>query len=77
VVKEVLSALFNLSPAKLRIMSSYVGGGFGGKVSVVVEPIAVLLAMKSRKPVRLVLTREEQFVDSTQRAGIISHLKME
>ena len=36
------------------------GGGFGGKVDVITEPIACLAALKTGRPVRYVYTREEE-----------------
>jgi len=71
-----LATLFSLPPSKVRVISPYVGGGFGGKSGpCTIEPIVMLLAMKSRKPVRLMLTREEQFIDSRQRIAVITYIK--
>lgn len=47
--------------SKLRVIASIVGGDFGGKGTATVEPISLLLAMKSHLPVKLVLSREEEF----------------
>jgi CO/xanthine dehydrogenase Mo-binding subunit len=75
-VHEVLEQVFDLAPAKLRIMSSKVGGGYGGKQSVVIEPLCALLALKSGgRPVSLVFTREEQFNYARQRVTVISYIK--
>jgi carbon-monoxide dehydrogenase large subunit len=48
---------------RIRIIVTYVGGGFGGKVYLKVEPLCVALArkVKNNKPVKIVLTREEEF----------------
>ncbi|MBI4334694.1 MAG: xanthine dehydrogenase family protein molybdopterin-binding subunit [Chloroflexi bacterium] len=72
-----LADLFGVSPGKVRIICPYVGGGFGGKVGsfTFLEPLAVLLAKKSGKPVSLVLTREEQFIDTPHRVGVITYVK--
>jgi CO/xanthine dehydrogenase Mo-binding subunit len=49
-----------------------VGGGFGGKVDVITEPIACLAALKTGRPVRYVYTREEEMrVSSTRSANRI------
>jgi CO/xanthine dehydrogenase Mo-binding subunit len=74
-VEGVLEDLFKLPAAKIRVLSSFVGGGFGGKQGVIIEPIVALLAMKTGRPVRLVLTREEQFIDSHQRTAVITYIK--
>ncbi len=47
--------------SKLRVIAPTVGGDFGGKGTATVEPISLLLAMKSRLPVKLVLDRQEEF----------------
>ena len=45
---------------RLHFMGGTVGGGFGGKVDVIIEPIATLAAMKTGRPVRYVYSREEE-----------------
>ncbi len=66
---------FKLPPTKVRLLTPYVGGMFGGKTANSIELIAALLTMKSGKPVRLVLSREEQFIDGHQRTPIITYVK--
>jgi len=57
---------------QLRFIGGMVGGGFGGKVDVIVEPLATLAAMKTGRPVRYVYTRSEEMqVSSTRSAWII------
>jgi CO/xanthine dehydrogenase Mo-binding subunit len=52
---------------KLHFVGGTVGGGFGGKVDVIVEPIASLAAIKTGRPVKYVYTRlEEMQVSSTR-----------
>ena len=48
--------------ANITLNSTEIGGGFGGKVEGHFSPIAVLLAKKARRPVKLVLTRSEELV---------------
>jgi len=50
-----------LSMAKLRCLTPRVGGGFGNKMEAHVQPITVALALKCRRAVRLILSREEDF----------------
>ena len=54
---------------KLHFVGGTVGGGFGGKVDVIVEPIATLAAMKTNRPVRYVFTREEEMRVSSSRSA--------
>ena len=44
---------------KLRVTSSEIGGGFGGKTVVYMEPVALALAMKTRRAVKMVMSRED------------------
>ena len=46
---------------------SPVGGGFGGKEDMIYQGMLALLAMKTRRPVRLVFTREELIVSTAKR----------
>lgn len=52
---------------KLRIIATNIGGAFGGKQELMVEPSCALLAKKSGFPVRIVVDREEEFTASTVR----------
>ncbi len=54
---------------KLRVQGGTVGGGFGGKVDVIVEPIACLAAMATNRPVKFVYGREEEMQVSSPRAA--------
>ncbi len=50
-----------LPMTKLRCLTPRIGAGFGNKMEAHVQPVVVLLAMKARKPVKLILSREEDF----------------
>jgi CO/xanthine dehydrogenase Mo-binding subunit len=50
---------------RLRILGGTVGGGFGGKVDVVIEPVTAIAALKTGRPVKWRWTREEEFRDSS------------
>jgi selenium-dependent xanthine dehydrogenase len=54
-----IGELLGINQDKLRIISAYVGGGFGGKEDMIVQHHAALLAYLSKKPVKVTLTREE------------------
>ncbi len=47
--------------SKLRVTSSEIGGGFGGKTHVWAEPVALALSRKAGRPVKLVMSRDEVF----------------
>jgi CO/xanthine dehydrogenase Mo-binding subunit len=60
---------------KLHFVGGTVGGGFGGKVDVIVEPIATLAAMKTNRPVRFVYDRVEEMQISSVRSAWRIYLK--
>ena len=64
---RTLAELFNLQPDKVRVFCKRVGGGFGGKQEMLVEDILALAALKTGRPVKLELTREEQFIATSTR----------
>jgi len=60
---------------KLRVICPAVGGGFGGKSEITVEPFVALLAVKTGKPVKMVYSREEEFIASTVRHPYLTTYK--
>ena len=71
VVRTQLANIFKVSVSKVRIVVPYLGGGYGGKVYPKLEPLTVALARKARRPVRIVLSREEVFYTITKHAAVI------
>jgi CO/xanthine dehydrogenase Mo-binding subunit len=59
-VRDEIATLLDLAPHEVRVISMPVGGGFGGKVTLL-EPLLALLARKVRRPLRLSLTRQQEF----------------
>lgn len=60
-VQKVCAALLGLETSQLRVTASEIGGGFGGKTAVFIEPVALALARKANRPVKLVMNRSEVF----------------
>jgi putative selenate reductase molybdopterin-binding subunit len=65
--RRALADIFDLAPEKVRVFCERVGGGFGGKQEMFVEDILALAALKTGRPVKLELTREEQFIATSTR----------
>jgi CO/xanthine dehydrogenase Mo-binding subunit len=61
-VRSQMAELCNLPQARVRVIVETLGGGFGSKGSLRLEPITGFLALKSNRPVKIVLRREEEFV---------------
>lgn len=73
--RRALSDIFNLPTDKVRVFCERVGGGFGGKQEMFVEDILALAALKTGRPVKLELTREEQFIATSTRHPMRVHIK--
>lgn len=58
-VRNVCAAIMGLEQGQLRVTPSEIGGGFGGKTTVFLEPVALALAKKTGRPVKMVMTRSE------------------
>ena len=68
---------FGLTHRDIRIVTPFVGGGFGGKAGVSMEIIAAVLAIAMKgRPVKLNWTREQEFMNTSQRQGVIARVKM-
>jgi CO/xanthine dehydrogenase Mo-binding subunit len=61
VYRQKCAELLGMDVSKLRVTSSEIGGGFGGKTHVWMEPVALALSRKAGRPVKLVMSREEVF----------------
>ena len=53
--------LLNIDTSQIRVTPTEIGGGFGGKTVVYLEPLAIKLSQKTGKPVKMTMTREEVF----------------
>ena len=67
-LREKLAYTLDIPESKVRVVKpDYIGGGFGGKLDIgYIEPVAALLSMKARKPVRIEQTRYEDFITTTR-----------
>jgi CO/xanthine dehydrogenase Mo-binding subunit len=70
-----LSRSLGLPQTKVRVIPAWLGGGFGGKLKTLHEQICVLLAKAAKAPVKLELTREEEFTATHPRAGFVIRMK--
>ena len=58
-VRAMTSLLTGIPQSDIRAIPAEIGGGFGAKTIVYLEPVAVMLSKKSGRPVKMVMTREE------------------
>ncbi|MED5338018.1 MAG: xanthine dehydrogenase family protein molybdopterin-binding subunit [Pseudomonadota bacterium] len=60
-VRGYCAKLLDMQTSQIRVTPSEIGGGFGGKTVVYLEPLAIKLSQMAGKPVKLVMSREEVF----------------
>lgn len=71
IMKMDIAPALGLNPGDLRVIQPPSGGAFGSKLDVYpYEPICVLLAQKTRRPVKLMFSREEEFIASPTRQPV-------
>ena len=76
VFAETLKA-FGIGHKDVRVISTYIGGGFGGKAGVTMEIIAAALAIAvPGRPVKLLWSRAQEFYNTYQRLGVTAKIKM-
>ncbi len=61
VYRNQCAQLLGMDANKLRVTSSEIGGGFGGKTHIWAEPLALALSRKANRPVKITMTRDEVF----------------
>ncbi len=75
-VRAYCAKLLNWDLSNVRAVPLEIGGGFGGKTLVYLEPVALVLAQKSGRPVKMVMTREEVFRASGPTSGGVIEVKL-
>lgn len=74
--KREFAEMLGIDPGRVRIVQPPIGGGFGSKLDIYpFEPIAIFLAKVTRRPVKLVYTREEEFAVSPTRQPVLFKLR--
>ena len=74
--RDQIAAILETDSSKIRVSQSEMGGGFGGKVGFYIEPVAIVLSRMARRPVKVVLTRNEVFRSTGPVAATRSRIKM-
>ncbi|MHC4319277.1 MAG: xanthine dehydrogenase family protein molybdopterin-binding subunit, partial [Planctomycetota bacterium] len=74
--KKDIAPVIDVPPEKIRVIQPVIGGAFGSKLDIYpFEPICILLAKATRRPVRLVFSRPEEFVASPTRQPVVVTLR--
>ncbi len=75
VTRSELARSFGIPLERIRVIAEPLGGAFGGKFALV-EPLAAGAALALRRPVRLVLTRSEDFQATNPASAQVTHLRL-
>ena len=76
IVRRIVAQALGLSWGRVKVIKPFIGGGFGNKQDVVVEPLTAAMSLAAGgRPVRYCMTREEVFIDTRTRHGMKLHLK--
>ena len=76
-VRNLLARALGLPERQIAVRAGPIGGGFGGKAGIQLEPLAALLAMRfPGRPVRLANTREADMLSSPGRAGLQARVRL-
>ena len=75
-VRAMCAYLTGLPQGDIRAIPAEIGGGFGGKTIIYLEPVALILARKSGRPVKMTMSREDVFRASGPTSGAYSTVKM-
>lgn len=74
-IRYALATLFNMPMNKIRVKKAPMGGTFGGKQEVILEPACALIAMDTGQPVRIALDRAETIATTRVRAETIGKVR--
>jgi CO/xanthine dehydrogenase Mo-binding subunit len=75
-VRAYCAKLLGIDLANIRAIPAEIGGGFGGKTLVYLEPVALALAKKSGRPIKIVMSREEVFRGTGPAAGGVYEVRL-
>ena len=75
-VRSYCAKLLGMEISNIRATPAEIGGGFGGKTLVYLEPVALALSKKTGRPVKMQMTREEVFRASGPTSGAVMDVKI-
>ncbi|MFT5391351.1 MAG: CO/xanthine dehydrogenase Mo-binding subunit [Gammaproteobacteria bacterium] len=75
-VRAYCAKLLGMEISKIRVIPAEIGGGFGGKTVVYLEPLSLVLARITGRPVKMVMTRDEVFRGTGPTSSALVHVKV-
>ncbi len=74
--REAVALVLDLPESRVRVTPMEVGGAFGGKIRIYLEPVAALLSRKAGRPVKIVMPRRSVFEATGPTPGTVIRVKM-
>ena len=74
--QDSLANVLALPVSRIKVVPMEIGGGFGGKINVYLEPLAALLSKKTGRPVKMVMSRAEVFESTGPTTGTHMRIKV-
>ena len=74
-IRDELASFLGIPVGRVRVIPTAIGGGFGAKVRCCLEPYAALLAIRTRRPVRMAMSVDETLVADGPRARSVCHVR--
>lgn len=71
----ILSQIMDMPLHKVRVIRPTIGGAFGGKLEMTIEPVVAVLSKMTKRPVKLVLDRTENILSTRVRHGAVVYIK--
>ena len=75
-VRGFCAGLLQFDLSKIKVTAAEIGGGFGGKTTVYLEPLAIMLSRKAGRPVRMTMSRQDVFRASGPTSGAAMTVKI-
>ncbi|MBI2866904.1 MAG: xanthine dehydrogenase family protein molybdopterin-binding subunit, partial [Chloroflexi bacterium] len=76
IVRDQVAAILSVPESVVKVVPMEIGGGFGGKISAYLDPVAALLSKKTGRPVKMTMSRREVFEASGPTSGTIIRCKI-
>ncbi len=68
-LRRIVSKILEIPMSRIHVIKPRIGGGFGGKQEIIIEPFAALVTLNTGRPAKLVLSRKEVFTSARTRHG--------
>ena len=76
VVRDITACVLDIPVSRVKVTPMEIGGGFGGKIPVYLEPVAALLSKQTGRPVKIVMSRKDVFEGSGPTPGSYMRVKI-